>query len=190
MQEASAISRLGMNGAQMAGAALAGACVAVFGPGWALAVLRHRHAGHDPAAAGHPGAAARARAGARPERDPRAARGLVGVQVTHLAVGDGAAVHRGPRRLVRRIPGLGPAVAKAHLGGARRVGADHLGRGGRADRRRAGVAALDARPAGAVRGPDRRRDRDLAAVAGDAAAAAGDLPGRVRARDRHRDDEA
>ncbi|HXP20877.1 MAG TPA: MFS transporter [Streptosporangiaceae bacterium] len=38
MQEASAISRLGMNGAQMAGAALAGACVAVFGPGWALAV--------------------------------------------------------------------------------------------------------------------------------------------------------
>jgi MFS family permease len=38
MQQASAISRLGMNGAQMAGAALAGACVAAFGPGWALAV--------------------------------------------------------------------------------------------------------------------------------------------------------
>ncbi|HEX9034106.1 MAG TPA: MFS transporter [Streptosporangiaceae bacterium] len=38
MQEASAISRLGMNAAMMAGAALAGACVALFGAGWALAV--------------------------------------------------------------------------------------------------------------------------------------------------------
>jgi predicted MFS family arabinose efflux permease len=38
LQEASAISRLGMNGAMMAGAALAGECVALFGPGWALAV--------------------------------------------------------------------------------------------------------------------------------------------------------
>jgi MFS family permease len=37
LQEASAISRLGMNGAMMAGAALAGECVALFGPGWALA---------------------------------------------------------------------------------------------------------------------------------------------------------
>src|SRR5215813_3105831 len=38
MQEASAISRLTMNGAMMAGAALAGECVALFGAGWALAV--------------------------------------------------------------------------------------------------------------------------------------------------------
>jgi len=38
MQEASAISRLTMNAAMMAGAALAGGCVAVFGAGWALAV--------------------------------------------------------------------------------------------------------------------------------------------------------
>jgi len=38
MQEASAISRLTMNAAMMAGAALAGECVAVFGAGWALAV--------------------------------------------------------------------------------------------------------------------------------------------------------
>jgi predicted MFS family arabinose efflux permease len=37
MREASAISRLAMNAAMMAGAALAGACVAVFGAGWALA---------------------------------------------------------------------------------------------------------------------------------------------------------
>src|SRR5579875_2163205 len=33
MQQASAISRLGMNAATMAGAALAGECVALFGPG-------------------------------------------------------------------------------------------------------------------------------------------------------------
>ncbi|MGN6795217.1 MAG: MFS transporter [Streptosporangiaceae bacterium] len=38
MQEASAISRLIMNVAMMAGAALAGECVALFGAGWALAV--------------------------------------------------------------------------------------------------------------------------------------------------------
>ncbi len=38
VQEASAISRLAMNGGQMGGAAIAGLCVAVFGPGWALAV--------------------------------------------------------------------------------------------------------------------------------------------------------
>ncbi len=37
MREASAISRLAMNAAMMAGAALAGGCVAVFGAGWALA---------------------------------------------------------------------------------------------------------------------------------------------------------
>jgi len=36
MREASAISRLIMNGAMMAGAALAGECVALFGAGWAL----------------------------------------------------------------------------------------------------------------------------------------------------------
>jgi predicted MFS family arabinose efflux permease len=38
MREASAISRLVMNGALMAGAALAGECVALFGAGWALSV--------------------------------------------------------------------------------------------------------------------------------------------------------
>jgi len=38
MREASAISRLTMNAAMMAGAALAGGCVALFGAGWALAV--------------------------------------------------------------------------------------------------------------------------------------------------------
>ena len=38
VQEASAISRLAMNGGQMGGATIAGLCVAAFGPGWALAV--------------------------------------------------------------------------------------------------------------------------------------------------------
>jgi predicted MFS family arabinose efflux permease len=38
LQEASAISRLAMNAGTMAGAALAGECVALFGAGWALAV--------------------------------------------------------------------------------------------------------------------------------------------------------
>ncbi len=38
MQQASAVSRLAMNGAQMSGAVLAGFCVAAIGPGWALAV--------------------------------------------------------------------------------------------------------------------------------------------------------
>ena len=38
MREASAISRLTMNAAMMVGAALAGECVALFGAGWALAV--------------------------------------------------------------------------------------------------------------------------------------------------------
>jgi predicted MFS family arabinose efflux permease len=37
LQEASALSRLAMNGAQMAGAAIAGVFVAAAGPGWALA---------------------------------------------------------------------------------------------------------------------------------------------------------
>jgi MFS family permease len=38
LQQASAISRMAMNGAQMGGAVVAGLCVAAFGPGWALAV--------------------------------------------------------------------------------------------------------------------------------------------------------
>jgi hypothetical protein len=38
LQQASAVSRLAMNGGQMAGAVVAGFCVAAFGPGWALIV--------------------------------------------------------------------------------------------------------------------------------------------------------
>ncbi len=37
LQQASALSRLAMNAAQMGGAVVAGLCVAAFGPGWALA---------------------------------------------------------------------------------------------------------------------------------------------------------
>ncbi len=38
LQQASAVSRLAMNGAQMGGAVVAGFCVAAVGPGWALAI--------------------------------------------------------------------------------------------------------------------------------------------------------
>ena len=38
LQQASAVSRLAMNGGQMVGAVVAGFCVAAFGPGWALLV--------------------------------------------------------------------------------------------------------------------------------------------------------
>jgi len=38
MQQASAVSRLAMNGAQMGGSVLAGFCIAVIGPGWALVI--------------------------------------------------------------------------------------------------------------------------------------------------------
>jgi MFS family permease len=38
MQQASAVSRLAMNGAQMGGSVLAGFCVAAVGPGWALTI--------------------------------------------------------------------------------------------------------------------------------------------------------
>src|ERR1700739_1007907 len=38
LQEASAVSRLAMNGAQMGGAVLAGFVVAAIKPGWALAI--------------------------------------------------------------------------------------------------------------------------------------------------------
>ena len=38
LQQASAVSRLAMNGGQMAGAVVAGLCVAVLGPGWALLI--------------------------------------------------------------------------------------------------------------------------------------------------------
>ena len=38
LQQASAVSRLAMNGGQMGGAVVAGFCVAVLGPGWALVI--------------------------------------------------------------------------------------------------------------------------------------------------------
>ncbi len=54
LQQASAVSRLAMNGGQMGGAVLAGLAVAALGPGWALAACgagdpRHRAADAQPA---------------------------------------------------------------------------------------------------------------------------------------------
>ena len=55
LQQASAISRLATNAAQMGGAVVAGLCVAAFGPGWALARVRRRLADLGADAAEHPG---------------------------------------------------------------------------------------------------------------------------------------
>ena len=139
--------------------------------------LRCRHVRDRSAAAGDQGRAARPagggrRAGARAEHAPRTARGLVGVPVAHLAVGDRAPVHRGAGRVVRRLPGPRPGRGQ---GAPRRpggLGPDLGGRGDRPDRRRPDRAALVAAAADPVRRADRRGDRDLAAVAGHAAAAA------------------
>src|SRR5262249_6796225 len=145
MQEASAISRLTMNGAMMAGAALAGECVALFGAGWALAVCGIGMLGTVPmllairvapleravsvvgeaGAAGAGGAAGQAgQAGQAGEREhgPNNIRELR----------DGWSEVRSATRLWATViqfavvltawsgsfQVLGPAVAKAHLGGA------------------------------------------------------------------------
>lgn len=118
MQEASAISRLGMNGAMMAGAALAGECVALFGPGWALAVCGIGMFGTVPlllAIRARPQERARTQA-------PSVLRELregwsefsshTWLWVTVLQFTVVLAAWYGGFQV------LGPAVAKAHLGGA------------------------------------------------------------------------
>ena len=127
MREASAISRLAMNAAMMAGAALAGACVAAFGAGWALAacgvgmlstvplLLAIRIAPLGPAEpAGKPVAAA--------EHAPSIIRELregwsefsshTWLWTTTLQFTVVLAAWTGGFQV------LGPAVARAHLGGA------------------------------------------------------------------------
>jgi predicted MFS family arabinose efflux permease len=123
MQEASAISRLAMNAATTAGAALAGECVAIFGPGWALAVCgigmlssvplllaikvqpRERSGAHSPNAL-------------RELRDGWAEfKSHTWLWVTVLQFTVVLAVWCGGFQV------LGPAVAKAHLGGPAAWGA-------------------------------------------------------------------
>jgi predicted MFS family arabinose efflux permease len=123
MQDASAISRMAMNAATMGGAALAGVCVAAFGPGWALAACGAGMLTSVPLLA-----AIRARPRERSaEHAPNALRELregwtefrshtwLWVMVLEFTVVLGA--------WCGGFQVLGPAVAKAHLGGAAAWGA-------------------------------------------------------------------
>ncbi len=113
MQEASAISRLTMNAAMMAGAALAGECVALVGAGWALAVCGVGMFATVPL--------------------------LLAIRVAPLERAASAAGHQHAPSMIRELREgwseflqftvvlaawcggfqvLGPAVANAHLGGA------------------------------------------------------------------------
>ena len=194
LQEASAISRLAMNSGQMAGAAVAGLLVAAAGAGWALLLcgigmvttvplLLAIRGSRPVAAAGGRGA------GGAAEHDHRTARGLVGVPLAHLAVGDRGAVLRGDDGLVRGIlrarPG-GGAGAPRRPG---RLGRDHRGGRVRPDRGRSGIAAVHAAQAHAVRRAHRGRHRHIPALAGDGPAAGRGVRRVVRPRRVRRDDD-
>ncbi len=133
LQEASAVSRLAMNAAMMAGAALAGECVAVFGAGLALAICGIGMLGTVPllltirvasAASAAPQSSGTAESGpeAAPEHDPSMWRELregwsefwshTWLWVTVFQFTVVLAAWCGGFQV------LGPAVAKAHLGGA------------------------------------------------------------------------
>ena len=121
LQEASAISRLAMNAGQMGGAVAGRACAWPRRPRLGADRLRVRPARH-----GRCCCASRSppheRAGDR-QHAPRPARGLVGVPLAHLAVGDRRAVRRDPDGLVRRVPGARPGGGPDRTWAARRRGA-------------------------------------------------------------------
>ncbi|HEV2243861.1 MAG TPA: MFS transporter [Streptosporangiaceae bacterium] len=122
LQEASAVSRLAMNGGQMGGAVLAGLCVAAFGPGWALAACGVGTLGSVPMLA-----------------SIRAGRGRVRQQGTGMLrdLREGWSEFRSHTWLwaivaqfgvvlmawYGAVQTLGPVVAKAHLGGPAAWGA-------------------------------------------------------------------
>jgi predicted MFS family arabinose efflux permease len=124
MQSASAISRLVMNAATMAGAALAGECVAVFGPGWALAACGIGMLGSVPLllAIRVPAMAGQPKADLAPSflRELREGwsefRSHTWLWVTVLQFTVVLAAWSGGFEV------LGPAVAKVHLGGAQAWG--------------------------------------------------------------------
>ena len=120
LQEASAISRLVMNAATMAGAALAGECVAVFGPGWALLACGVGMTGTVPLllAIRAPGAAREQAASMLHDlRDGWSEfRSHTWLWVTTLQFSATLAGWYGGFQV------LGPAVAKAHLGGPKAWG--------------------------------------------------------------------
>lgn len=127
LTEASAISRLGMNAGMMAGAALAGACVAAFGPGWALTVCGVGMLGTVPLNLAIRLPATDRIAGAQaPERAPSAVRELregwaefrshTWLWATVIQFAVVLAAWSGGFQV------LGPVVAKTHLGGAQAWG--------------------------------------------------------------------
>jgi MFS family permease len=122
LQQASAISRLGMNAGQMAGAVVAGFSVAAFGPGWALAVcgvgilvsvpmLLSIRAGAAASGAASPGMLRELRDGWSEFRSHTWLWTIVAQYSVVLMAWYGA------------FQTLGPAVAKAHLGGPAAWGA-------------------------------------------------------------------
>ena len=138
MREASAISRLAMNAAMMAGAALAGASVAVFGAGWALAACGVGMLGTVPlllsikiAPLDRPGFADGARSG-DPARPGDRAREAENAPSMLRELREGWSEFRSHTWLWSTVlqftvvlaawcggfQVLGPAVAKAHLGGS------------------------------------------------------------------------
>jgi MFS family permease len=122
LQQASAVSRLAMNGGQMGGAVLAGLCVAAFGPGWALAACGFGMLGSVPMLA----SIRAGRGGARAQR---------GGMLRDLR--DGWSEFRSHTWLwaivaqfgvvlmawYGAVETLGPVVARAHLGGPAAWGA-------------------------------------------------------------------
>ncbi|MEU9891514.1 MFS transporter [Sphaerisporangium sp. NPDC051011] len=123
LQQANALSRLAMNGAQMGGAAVAGVVVAAVGPGWAMTVcgvgllgtipmlLAIRAPGHEPAAGEEAGMLRELREGWSEFRSHSWLWTIV------LQYGVVLMAWYGSFQV------LGPPVAKAHLGGPASWGA-------------------------------------------------------------------
>src|ERR1700730_14808640 len=121
LQEASAMSRLAMNGAQMAGAAVAGVFVAAAGPGWALATCGVGMLGTVPLLLAIRSAGNERPAGSSMLRELRDGwsefRSHTWLWVIVAQYGVLLAVWYGSFEV------LGPVVARAHLGGPAAWGA-------------------------------------------------------------------
>ena len=122
LQQASAISRLAMNGGQMGGAVAGRPRPSrPSGPGWALVVCGAGMLGTVPLHAAPAGGGARA--DRRQRHAARPARRLGRVPLAHLAVGDRGPVRRDPDGLVRRRSRCSGRWWPARTWAARRPGA-------------------------------------------------------------------
>ena len=121
MQQASAVSRLAMNAAQMGGAVLAGFCVAAIGPGWALTICGTGMLGTLPLMTALRVTSAERGQDASMVRELREGwsefRSRSWIWVTTLQFAVVLMAWYGAFTV------LGPAVARAHLGGAAAWGA-------------------------------------------------------------------